>query len=61
VSDGGAAPMTFLVRASLDRGGRVRGIVERVKTGAKVTFTGADALAAVIDRMVRGADGAGEE
>jgi len=61
VSDRAAPPVTFVVRVSRDRGGRLRGIVERVKTGAKAPFTGADALAEVIDRMVRGADGAGED
>lgn len=48
--------VTFIVRASRDARGRLRGIVERVKTGAKERFTDADGLGGVIDRML-GADG----
>jgi len=44
--------VTFIVRATRDRGGRLRGIVERVKTGAKEPFTGADGLGGVIERML---------
>jgi len=46
---------TFIVRATRDRGGRLRGIVERVKTGAKEPFTGAEGLGGLIERML-GAD-----
>lgn len=44
--------VTFIVRATRDRGGRVRGVVERVKTGAKERFTDADGLAGLIERML---------
>ena len=53
--------VTFIVRASREPGGGLRGIVERVKTGAKAPFTGAEALGELIERMLRGADGAGKE
>ena len=45
--------VTFIVRASRDRGGRLRGTVERVKTGAKEPFTRADDLGSLIERMLR--------
>ena len=44
--------MTFIVRATRDHAGRLRGVVERVKTGAKERFTGADGLGGVIERML---------
>jgi hypothetical protein len=47
-----AAPAAFVVRASRDGAGRVTGVVERVATGEKVRFIGADAMAEVIERMV---------
>ena len=48
-----ASPLvTFIVRATQDRTGRLRGIVERVKTGAKERFTGADGLGGVIEKML---------
>jgi hypothetical protein len=48
--------VTFIVRATRDRGGRLLGIVERVKTGVKERFTGADGLGGVIERMLRADD-----
>lgn len=44
--------VTFIVRASRDTGGRLQGIVERVKTGEKERFDDAEGLARVIERMV---------
>ena len=44
--------VTLLVRASRDAGGRLHGIVERVKTGEKEQFAGAEALARVIEQMI---------
>jgi hypothetical protein len=43
---------TFIVRASRDASGRLHGIVERVKTGEKARFSGADGLSGVIERML---------
>jgi hypothetical protein len=43
---------TFIVRASRDARGRLRGIVERVKTGEKQRFTSAEVLGGVIDTML---------
>jgi hypothetical protein len=54
VSGEASAPVvTFIVRAMRDRHGRLRGIVERVKTGAKEPFTGADDLGGLIEKMLR--------
>jgi hypothetical protein len=44
--------VTFIVRASRDPRGRLHGIVERVKTGEKERFTGADGLGGVIEKML---------
>jgi hypothetical protein len=44
--------VTFIVRASRDHGGLLRGIVEHVKSGAKESFRGSDTLGEVIDKMV---------
>ena len=53
VSDDSARPaVTFIVRASREAGGRLRGIVERVKTGEKQRFTGAAGLGGLIERML---------
>jgi hypothetical protein len=52
--------VTFIVRASRDRAGRLRGVVERVRTGAKERFTGADGLGPLIERMLEGEDGGRE-
>ena len=42
----------FIVRASRDARGHLRGTVERVKTGEKARFSGADGLGGVIERML---------
>lgn len=47
-----AAPAAFVVRASRDASGRLTGIVERVATGEKVRFAGAEDMAQIIERMV---------
>jgi hypothetical protein len=52
VSDDTVHAVTFIVRASRDARGRVHGIVERVKTGEKERFTGAEGLGGVIDQML---------
>jgi hypothetical protein len=44
--------ITFIVRAARDARGRLHGIVERVKTGEKERFTGADGLGGVIEKML---------
>jgi hypothetical protein len=49
--------VTFIVRASRDAGGRLHGILERVKTGEKERFDGAEALARIIERMVATREG----
>jgi hypothetical protein len=43
---------SFIVRVVWDGRGGVRGIIERVATGAKEAFRGVDAIGAVIARMV---------
>jgi hypothetical protein len=43
---------SFVVRVSLDRSGQLTGVVERVATGAKQTFTGVDAIGTVIAGML---------
>ena len=50
--DAAQASTTFIVRASQDAHGRLHGIVERVKTGEKQRFTGADGLGGVIEKML---------
>ena len=45
--------VTFIVRATRDPGGRLRGIVERVKTGTKEPFARAEDLGRLIERMLR--------
>ena len=49
---GVAAPATFIVRAWRDAAGRLHGVVERVATGEKARFQGADAMAALVREMV---------
>ena len=44
--------MTFIVRLTRDECGRVSGIVERVRTGAKEQFHEVEALGVLIARMV---------
>lgn len=46
------APATFVVRVRRDAAGRLTGLVERVATGEKGRFQGADALAELIQRML---------
>lgn len=43
--------MTFVVRLSADSTGRLRGVVERVRTGEKRRFDGLEALGPLIGRM----------
>lgn len=52
---GEASPpaVTFIVRATRDRGGRLRGVVERVKTGEREPFARAEDLGTLIERMLR--------
>ena len=45
--------VSFIVRASLDAGGGLSGVVERVRTGEKRRFTGAEAMAEAIIRMMQ--------
>jgi hypothetical protein len=45
--------VTFIVRAARDRGGRLRGVVERVKTGEREPFARAEDLGTLIERMLR--------
>ena len=44
--------MTFIVRLVCDHARRVRGTVERVRTGEKRVFTGADGIGEVIEQML---------
>jgi hypothetical protein len=44
--------VTFIVRIARDPSGRLRGIVERVRTGEKQRFTGAAAVGGVIEQML---------
>jgi hypothetical protein len=46
--------MTFIVRVSVDEGGGVTGIVERVQTGQKKRFEGIEAIGPLIARMLAG-------
>jgi len=43
---------TFIVRLVCDQARRVRGTVERVRTGEKRVFTGADGIGGVIEQML---------
>ncbi|HEV8437925.1 MAG TPA: hypothetical protein VGT40_07510 [Methylomirabilota bacterium] len=52
--------LTFIVRVSRDRDGRLRGIVERVKTGEKHRFEHSEGIGGLIERMVAAAE-AGQE
>jgi hypothetical protein len=44
--------LTFIVRITRDATGRLRGTVERVRTGEKERFTGADSIGVVVERML---------
>jgi hypothetical protein len=46
------APATFIVRAWRDASGRLTGVVERVTTGEKARFEGAEGLAQFIQRTL---------
>ena len=43
--------MTFVVRLTRDRAGRIAGVVQQVKTGLKARVEGLDALGQVIGEM----------
>lgn len=45
------APATFIVRVWRDAAGRLNGVVERVATGEKARFQGAEAMAALVQQM----------
>lgn len=45
--------VTFMVRLTRGADGRLRGTVERVRTGEKERFTGADGIGGVIERMLQ--------
>jgi hypothetical protein len=54
VNEERAAPVViFMVRIIRDAAGRLRGTVERVRTGEKERFTGADGIGGVIERMLQ--------
>jgi len=44
--------VTFIVRIAHGTRGRLRGTVERVRTGEKQRFAGADGIGGVIERML---------
>jgi hypothetical protein len=44
-------PLTFIVRLTLDDGGVLSGVVERVRSGEKQRFQGLAAMAEVIGGM----------
>jgi hypothetical protein len=44
---------TFIVRITRAPDGRLRGTVERVRTGAKERFVGAAGIAGAIERMLQ--------
>lgn len=44
--------MTFIVRIARDSRGRLRGTVERVRTGEKERFAEAHGIGGVIERML---------
>jgi hypothetical protein len=47
-----ATRASFVVRVVRDRRGTIRGVIERVATGAKEAFQGVEAIGPVIARMV---------
>ncbi|MGH7315069.1 MAG: hypothetical protein ACRELW_03110 [Candidatus Rokuibacteriota bacterium] len=57
--DPARADLTFIVRVSRDRAGRLRGIVERARTGEKWRFEDSQAIGRLVERMVAGRSGAG--
>jgi hypothetical protein len=54
IDDPSRPTVTFIVRASRDERGQLRGIVERARTGAKERFSGAPGVGGLIDRMLDG-------
>lgn len=44
-------PITFVLRVTVEAGGRMTGVVERVRTGQKERFEGAEALGPLVTRM----------
>ena len=44
--------MTFVVRLTRDRAGRITGVVEQVKTGRKARVEGLDAVGRAIAKMI---------
>jgi hypothetical protein len=44
--------MTFVVRLTRDKVGRITGVVEKVKTGRKVRVEGLDAMSRAIGEMI---------
>jgi hypothetical protein len=48
-----APRISFIVRVARDEAGRLSGIVERVQSGAKEGFHGAEAIGPLIARMAR--------
>jgi hypothetical protein len=46
--------LTFIVRVTRDRAGRLRGIVERVRTGEKWKFEDSQAIGRLVERMMAG-------
>jgi len=57
--DPARADLTFIVRVSRDRVGRLRGIVERARTGEKWKFEDSPAIGRLVERMVAGRSEAG--
>jgi hypothetical protein len=52
--DPARAALTFIVRVSRDRAGRLRGIVERARTGEKWKFEDSQAIGRLVERMMAG-------
>jgi len=46
------AAHTFVVRARREHGGRLTGVVEQVRTGAKRQFDGSDTIGEVIEHLL---------
>jgi hypothetical protein len=44
--------MTFVVRLTRDKVGRITGVVEKVKTGRKARVEGLDAISRAIGEMI---------
>ena len=48
---------TFILRLTRDAAGRVRGVLERVRTGEKVPVQGLGTLGPLVGRMLGGGEG----